>query len=134
MIIYKIIRPYLCPYKSHYYQHLKSVVIYESQLSVKYKIGKFVKAPKKAAERGYHLTAFKTYEDALNFIRTLEASRLGLKIYKAKGCNQILPLPPLCNLYILTHHTKFIHDPNRTWPKGTVMFKKIKLLEEVKYE
>jgi len=132
MIIWKVVRPYSWPYTSHDYQHLKSVVIYESQLSVEYKVGKFVKALKEAAKKCYHLTAFKSYENTLDFIRTFEAFCSKFKIYKAEGQNQILPLPPMCDIYVLTHHTKFIPDPNRTWPEGTVMFKKIKLLEEIK--
>jgi len=126
MIVYKVVRPSPC-------KSLKSAVLYKSWLSVNYKVGKFVRAPKEAAKRGYHLTAFKTYQDALNFG---PACRKNYKIYKADGREPISQLPSMCDIYKLKYNKIFLKDFIHTffWPKGTLMFKKIKLLEEVKYE
>jgi len=132
MIIYKVVRKvYSKSFLGFIRRKRLQSAIMTKWLSVNYKIGNFVKAPKKSVKRGYHLTAFKTYENALDFTITFD-STYGHKIYKAEGWNQILPLPTILNAFELADHKKFISNPDWSWPEGTVMFKKIKLLEEVK--
>jgi len=125
MIVYKLVYPF--------YYNFKSPVVFGSWLSTNYKIGEFVTAPKEAAKKGYYLTAFRTYEDALKLVKK-DIVIFKFKIYKAEGQEQILPLPPICDIYKLVYCREFLPEVGHTWPEGTVMFKKIKLLEEVKYE
>jgi len=98
-----------------------------------YKLKKYVKAYKEVAKKGYHLIAFDTLENATNFVNYLSPGGISIysyKIFKARGRNRIRNLPKRCNsLYLLEKKLVTIETP---WPKGTVMFKKIKLLEEIK--
>jgi len=111
---------------------LESAILHNSWLNTQYKIGEYVSAPRHAIANGYYLTAFKTLKDAITFAQRSKY----LRIYKAEGQEQISPLPPMCNLEKLMSRKEFLPGLYRYyfWPWNTVMFKKIKLLEEVKYK
>jgi len=121
MIIYKVV------YKT--FDNILVSAKAVGNLKTKYKIGEYVSAPEWAAKEGYHLLAFNDIENAKAFIN---CSGNKYKIYKADGLEQV-PLPSMCYIDTLLSCKIFdpIEHPLIMWPKGTVMFKKIKLLEEV---
>ncbi|HID71578.1 MAG TPA: hypothetical protein EYP29_02390 [Thermoplasmata archaeon] len=92
---------------------------------VSYRKDRFAQAPAFLRKEGYHLFAFRRLKDAKNFV-------VGYKEYKifraeAKGVTKRLP-QPLCISYLGTGQCipSFI-----SYPEGTIMCQKIKLLEEV---
>jgi len=103
--------------------------------SKKYKIGKWVTAPRWLARKGYHLLYFTTLEEAARFVRYFELilDDISIKIFKCevKGIKE--ELPPFCSPDFLAEGKLLsIGDSYGPWPKGTRMAEKIKLTEEVK--
>ena len=106
-----------------------------------YKIGERVKAPDFLAEKGYHLLAFSNEQDAYHFLYRMWMSKG--KVFEAEGTDLIISIPLFLDtsrwdngwgkaleddlLWMIDEHT--VSDG---WPKGTLMFKEITLLKELK--
>jgi hypothetical protein len=96
---------------------------------VEYRIGKSVEAPSWLAERGYHLTFFKTLRNARRFASNLLSDPYrSIKIYR---CEVKEPLKNLPSTWLMTCGFVVLGASLRPWPKGTKMAKGIKLLREV---
>ncbi len=94
---------------------------------ITYKLNEYVKGPALHTERGYHPTAFETLKQAKTFVQ----GRRWI-IWKAKGKKRITPLPKMLTFWMVGS----VQAPaplmrGGTWPKGTLMFESIKLLEKV---
>ena len=111
-----------------------------------YAIGKKSAAPDFLAERGYHLFAFETREDADYFCYKMSAFKH--LVFEAEG-QHIYSLPiyldgffwdigwpnnPKDNLqWLIDNHSYINQEVNGTpvWPLGTLMFKTIELIKEL---
>ena len=106
-----------------------------------YKIGERVKAPDFLAEKGYHLLAFSNEQDAYHFVYRVWMSKG--RVFEAEGTDLVISIPLFLDtswwdngwkksnaddlLWMIDEHT--VSDG---WPKGTLMFKEITLLKELK--
>lgn len=95
------------------------------EAQVLYFRGERAQAPGWLAEKGYHLTAFESLEDA----RLWSGSYANL--WECEGEEQV-PVPPKLDWGALFDGHAWFHTA--TWPTGTVMFKYITLLRRVKWE
>ena len=86
---------------------------------VKYRIGEFVEAPEWLAEQGYHLLVFDNIYDARNML---------CDIFKAEA-EEEMPLPP--RLFSNELENGLIEACTLPWPRGTKMYKRVKLLEQI---
>lgn len=97
--------------------------IASGQAEVIYRLNKWIKAPKWLRDKGYHLFVYKDLEKA---IESLEGNS---EIYECEVDELIEGLPQFLNLYILDLGE--IKPINYSFPEGTYMTKKIKLLRKV---
>ena len=107
-------------------KNLKSNVV-ENQASVQYKVGEYVKAPAYLSKAKYHLLAFETIEAADDF------SEDGDRTFLAEGKYQIKN-PPLRYYYwevASPARFQYADAPGLPWAPDTIMFKEIKLIEEI---
>ena len=105
---------------------LKSNIV-ENQASVQYKVGKYVKAPKYLSKAKYHLLAFSTLAAAVVF------SEADDRIFLAEGKYQTKSLPLRYYWWQVATPAEFLRSssPGLGWTHGTVMFREIKLIEEI---
>lgn len=108
---------------------------------VEYKVNEYVQAPEWLRKKDYHLLVFDNLKDCINFLKPMEHVD---KIYTCKIKGKIEKLPAILNFYYLSHSSmvrarifyteegKIRTDILCTWPIGTIMAKKVMLLEEVK--
>lgn len=89
---------------------------------VTYKRGEFVEAPRWLSKEGYHLLVFDNLEHAEDF--------WGEAIWKAEAEEEILLLPKRHSIS-LTDAGELIGDTG-SWPTGTRMYKRVKLLEKIR--
>ncbi|RLC84346.1 MAG: hypothetical protein DRJ03_14500 [Chloroflexi bacterium] len=118
MKVYKFVLP------SHNYY---VSVVAAGKAEVKYFPGKWVKAPFWLRRRGYHLTAFKDLETAEKYTNVF-SSRAELWEAEAEGVITELP-PPLLQWRLARG---FICRGANTWPEGTVMAKRLRLVKLIK--
>ena len=110
------------------------------EFKVRYKKGRYVTVPSCLKKSNYHLLAFKTKEAAMDF-RDSYLYNVNSILFEAEGYEQVL-LPPH-----LPIRAREFHDfsnfkdyftwvqttyTSTKWPYNTLMFKKIKLLKEIK--
>lgn len=119
-IVYKVVHMGQEPYESKTY----SSRIVDGYAEVEYKEGKFVHAPRWLARRGYHLLVFDSIERAVEFVGYQSAS-----IWESEATGEV-ELPPFLDGHVLGYYKKFVEDYG-TWPKGTKMYKRVKLLRRV---
>ncbi len=107
-------------------QALKSNVV-ENQASVQYKVGKYVKAPAYLAKMKYHLLAFSSFKAADDF------SEDGDRIFLAEGKYQVKNPSLRYYYWEVATPAQFQRSdpPGLDWAPDTVMFKEIKLIEEI---
>ena len=104
------------------------------RLVVRYEIGEWTEAPPHARKMGYHLLAFRTLSEACAFRDFFGSS---CPIYECEGLYPVEPLPPSLKGEELRRLMKGeVFEPKTktkegSWPEGTVMFKKIKLVRQV---
>ena len=101
---------------------------------VNYSKREAVEAPFWLAERGYHLTAFEDIETAREWLKSFAPESLRgtwWTLWEVEGNDQVAELPPLCRLDDLGEGRLTPWGKGATWPKGTVMFRSIKLGKEV---
>ena len=105
---------------------LKSDVVM-SQACVQYKVGEYVKAPAYLAEKKYHLLAFSSLKGALDF------SEPDDRIFLSEGKYQIKNLPLRYYYWEVATPARFqkAGSPGVDWLPDTIMFKEIKLIEEI---
>lgn len=123
--IYKVVR---APAGGRFRRKRFSVVA-SDDAAVFYKVRRWVEAPKHLARRGYHLLAFDSLPEAIAFKRRPHAPE-ALEIWRAEGEGEVKPLPQMLVPLFLDETdelTPWEHD----WPAGTVMYKRIKLVERV---
>lgn len=89
----------------------------------RYKVDEWAYAPDWLARLGYHLTAFRTLEQAIQFRHDF--------IYEAVAEDPI-QLPPKLDTYYLQLGIFKEDEDFPNWPIGTVMYKKIKLLRRAR--
>ena len=93
------------------------------EAEVVYKIGEWTVAPQWLADKGYHLLVFDSLENAM--------ASFADNIFECEVEGRIIFLPERLNLLNLSHG-----DTSRTtedtWPKGTRMYKRVKILKRVK--
>ncbi len=111
-----------------------------------YAVGKKSTAPDFLAERGYHLFAFETREDADYFCYKMWTAKH--LIFEAKGTELLSPPVylnpshwddgwpdnPQDNLeWLIDNHAcrPTVSEPSMVWPVGTLMFKTIELIKEL---
>ena len=122
MTVYKVV-----------YRHTKDRTLrspWSTGLSqVIYRPSEWTKAPDWLAEKGYHLLAFDSREEACSwpkFMRYMDR----VEVWEAVGESEILPLP----LYLYMPNLKqglIDHWESGTWPARTRMFRKIKLVRRI---
>ncbi len=110
-------------------KNLKSNIVMK-QARVQYKVGEYVKAPAYLAEKKYHLLAFSSLKAAIDF------SEEGDRIFFAEGKYQIHKLPLRYYWWEVENLARFQRagSPGLDWTAETIMFKEIKLIEEVNDE
>lgn len=95
---------------------------------VQYAAGKYVSAPAVFAAAGYHLLAFGSLQDAQEFACPDE------RVFLAEGIGPCRTLPPILSGNALKYDEPtpiYRIDLCTSWPRGTRMFRKIKLVKEV---
>ena len=112
------------------------------KFQVRYKKGRYATAPSYLKKANYHLLAFKTIRDALDFVNICLWDDRNTILFEVEGQERVsLPLYLSLNWsrrgefhnfqsyfnWIRTVHTSM------NWPYNTLMFKKIKLIKEVEY-
>lgn len=113
MIVYKVVHRYKTNILTSYAA--------EGQSEVKYEPGEFAKAPEWLAEKGYHLLVFDHLDAALDFSPKAE-------VWRAEA-EEEMELPK--RLTFASLFGGFIKTYEDNWPKGTHMYKRVKLLEKV---
>ncbi len=116
---------------SKYNDTLKSCWV-RGLAEVEYKVGKWVKAPLWLQKNGFHLFVFDTLGHARKFVKK-HWMFVNPTIYSCKVVEeeQVCPLPPFCNGSSLDRGSiKEMKD--ETYPPGTEMYKRVKLIKEVK--
>ena len=97
---------------------------------VKYKVNKYVTARPNMAKLGYHLLVFETKTSARMFAKT---NVITGKIFPCY-CKEEVELPKILSVYQIEQllETKKVPRTGRinTWPHGTHMFKKVKILSK----
>ena len=95
---------------------------------VVYEPGQWVEAPEYMASAGYHLLVFDTLKQALSFTR-------GAPVWEAECMEEITELPRFAFTIEYSYGTAplqdLLHDGLHEWPRGTRMFKRVKLLRKV---
>lgn len=99
---------------------------------VEYNINKWAQAPECLQKLGYYLLVFDSLENIESFLGKI---RQGIFIFKCKIKNIINPLPKsldirggsFSSLYESFKNNNFLEK----WPKGTIMVKQVKLIEQV---
>lgn len=102
---------------------------------VTYQEGVYIEAPAHLANMGYHLCVFRSLKQARLFIFDTPISSA---IYAAHVQGVIKVLPPRLRVTYISQNTKIsirdgLDDLEPNWPIGTVMAKKVKLLERVSW-
>ena len=111
------------------------------KFQVRYKKGRYATAPSYLKKVNYHLLAFRTINDALDFA-TICLPGMNTLLFEAEGQERVF-LP----LYLSLNWSRRREFPNfqsyfnwvrtvstvMSWPHNTLMFKKIKLIKEVEY-
>lgn len=100
-------------------------IVAEGDAEVTYKVGEFVSAPEWLAVMGYHLIVFKTKQHAEKW--SLSRSN---EIWQVEAEDEI-NLPPMLSVGMLGWNN-MIQKSDGDWPKGTRMYKRVKLLKRVK--
>jgi len=95
---------------------------------VTYKPGEFVTAPQHLAQQGYHLLVFADIHSAKDFTDLMST---GTHVIWSCECEEEMPLPPICSLFDI-HRGRLQPLSVGSWPAGTKMFKRVKLLEMVR--
>jgi len=97
------------------------------EASIKYLPGKYVRAPRWLEERGYYITAFKEFWQALAYL----ICRPDFEIWEAKAPKIIEEerLPWTCDIDKLSYGQ--CCRSWLFWPEGTIMCPKIKLLRRI---
>jgi len=105
---------------------------------VEYKPGLPAKAPDRMAERGYHLLAFATLDDALRVAGNKGWNHHEVWCAEAEGV-----VEPLPQMFLDTYSMLIYRDCESSyqdgdghsykWPEGTVMAKEITLTERIGY-
>jgi len=95
----------------------------QGSAQVVYKKGKKVRAPRSLARLGYHLCAFLDQEQAEEFAGKREC------VLEAKLYGVHIPKVPMCTGW--TFIAGALTPSKRPWPLGTVMAKRIEVIEEV---
>ena len=108
-------------------RELRSAVAY-GMAKVIYK-REWVEAPEWLAEQGYHLTAFKSLEDAVRFRNVYSLNDAEVWEAEADGVTDNLPCIASVNLLSIGRIVSNSVYPG--WPKGTVMCKRLKLVRRV---
>ena len=102
----------------------------EGESRVTYELKKWVQAPEWLRNKGYHLFAFSNYEKAEEFV--LEAyDNMGGIIYKARAKEVTKILPVKCYREDLANGNLNPKRWDTTWPRDTIMCKKIQILKIV---
>lgn len=101
----------------------------DGKWQVRYKLNEWVSAPLLLADRGYGLTVFKSQADARYFIH-LER---GEKRLFACRIQTPMELSSFHIVLIVNGDLPPYSDPpyRKSWPPGTVMCKKVKLVKEI---
>ena len=120
MIVYKVVQ-------RTYPDKLISVIM-TGKASIQYYPNIVCTAPKWLADKGYHLMAFKRFKDARYFAVGNQ------QIWRAEVTETTSNLPERLFISVL-HKGKVIPSggktDGKTWPRGTVMCKTIKLIKKV---
>lgn len=113
-------------------RRFESAIMDRMAAGVEYRINEWSEAPAWLRGAGYHLLAFETLEKAMHFINIGAQSVVCLRIYRAEAKN-LIKKPAMLSIYDINHGTelKLCHCGSGLWPSGTVMYEKIKLLEDV---
>lgn len=90
---------------------------------VKYKPGKWVQAPRWLRRLGYHLLVFNEFKTAKSW-----CNGPGTEIWEAEA-DKFMPIPIMLDVIALSR--KQVIEVNKTFPRGTVMVRKLKLLRKV---
>lgn len=93
---------------------------------VTYGTGKFAKAPEWLREWGYHLTAFDTLEHARACMKYSYSKHF--EMWEAEGKDRVKRLEMFRPEFL---SDGVLYSVNGIWPKGTMMFKEIKLIRRV---
>ena len=105
---------------------LRSILAY-GDAEVVYTPNKWVEAPRWLAKEGYYLTAFKTIEDALDFV---DGVSLRFEIWEAEAQGIIKKLPNPCDIDSLADRK--LVPLKLEWPRGTIMCQRLRLIRRVK--
>ena len=116
-------------------------VFSHGKFQVRYKKGRYVTAPSYLKKVNYHLLAFKTIDDALDFADVC-FWEMNTLLFEAEGRGEVL-LPSYLSLNCrrngdFPNFQKYFNwvrtvYTSMNWPYNTLMFEKIKLLKEVEY-
>ena len=128
MIVYKVVRRA---------SPLKEEIVWKSAVMtragcVEYVLGEWAQAPDWLREFGYHLLAFRTLSDARGFATVENEPLAGHCIFKSEA--EVMPIYPApMNVWNIDAKGGFLKRDLSTndWPPGTVMCRRIKLLEEI---
>ena len=125
---YKVVRAIVINKELKYF----SAFLNPGKGGIEYKINKWVSTPRQFARHGYYLTYFNTIENANAFISHWAISwDADLMIFKCVASRPTKTLPPRL---IPNYLPKLRINPVRSsqkWPRGTMMARRIKLIEEV---
>lgn len=80
-------------------------------------------APEHLAEMGYHLLVFSNFDDAAGWAGSAFA------VYRAEAEEQIDPMPPSLDVGQVNRLKHPYSHSHHDWPEGTMMFKRVRLLE-----
>jgi len=117
-IVYKIV--------VRYKDWLDSAIV-KNKANVSYSPGKWVEAPLWLQKKGYHLTAFKDFKSAIEWLFTLNIP--SAELWEAEASEIITQLPPM--LQVSSLEEGIIKEVVGSWPKGTVMAKKLRLIRKL---
>ncbi len=108
-----------------------SLVVNNTKAAVKYKVGEWTEAPQWLAEAGYHLLIFNNLKNAKKFLREfMFTTPCYPHIWRCEVKGRFLVLPFQLSGDSLEH--EFIELLwGSKFPKGSVMVKKVKLIELV---
>lgn len=105
------------------------------RLCVVYEENKEIRATETAAENGYHLLVFRTFEDVFMFLIFVndsmfkpDSNGVSMEVWEVETSNPIRPLPPRC---VFVHLNDGFIPGSIHWPAGTEMVETLQLVSNV---
>jgi len=100
-----------------------------------YKPHEWISAPRQLAERGYHITAFRSLRRAAINLHVLSSYTLpsvyGFELWEAEAEGITRKLPPMLNMLQLAKGQFKEHLAPDLWAYGTIMCRRIKLIKKL---